>query len=103
MASREARNSRAAGAGINSDTIISAARDFGVLNEGFRRTPIFLQAGESDEVATPVDHRAIHDQLKRAGFSKVRIEYGPGSHEIDPPSLRTALDWFRKVAPLGQN
>ena len=90
-------------AGINSDTVISAARDFGVLNESFRRTPIFLQSGESDGVATPVDHRSIHDQLTRAGFSKVRIEYGAGSHEVDPSSLRTALDWFRKVALPRQN
>jgi predicted esterase len=90
-------------AGINADTVISAARDFGVLNESFRRTPVFLQSGRSDGVATPVDHRRIHDQLKRAGFSEVSIEYGAGSHEVDPRSLRTALDWFRKLAAPGQN
>ncbi len=90
-------------AGINADTVVPAARHFGVLNESFRRTPVFLQSGQKDKVATPVDHRSIHDQLKRAGFREVRIEYGAGSHEVDPPSLRTALDWFRKVAPPGQN
>jgi predicted esterase len=90
-------------AGINTDTLIPAARHFSVLNESFRRTPVFLRSGENDKVATPVDHRSIHDQLKRAGFREVRIEYGAGSHEVDPPSLRTALDWFRKVAPPGQN
>jgi len=90
-------------AGINSDTIISAARHFSVLNESFRRTPVFLQSGRNDEVATPADHRSIHDQLRRAGFSEVRIEYGASSHEVDPPSLRTALDWFRKVARRGLN
>jgi Predicted esterase len=90
-------------AGINSDTVISAARHFSVLNESFRRTPVFLESGQEDKVATPVDHRSIHDQLKRAGFREVRIEYGAGSHEVDPTSLRTALDWFRKVAAPGQN
>lgn len=90
-------------AGINSDTVISAARHFSVLNESFRHTPVFLQSGQKDKVATPVDHRSIHDQLKRAGFREVRIEYGAGSHEVDPPSLRAALDWFRKVAAPGQN
>jgi len=90
-------------AGINSDTVISAARHFSVLNESFRRIPIFLQSGQRDKIATPADHRTIHDQLKHAGFREVRIEYGPGSHEVDPRSLRTALDWFRKVAAPGPN
>jgi predicted esterase len=90
-------------AGINADTVIPAARHFSVLNESFRHTPVFLQSGQEDKVATPVDHRNIHDQLKRAGFTQVRIEYGAGSHEVDPPSLRTALDWFRKVATPAQN
>jgi predicted esterase len=90
-------------AGINSDTVVPAARHFGVLNESFRHTPVFLQSGQRDKVATPVDHRSIHDQLKRAGFREVRIEYGAGSHEVDPQSLRAALDWFRKVAAPGLN
>lgn len=90
-------------AGINADTVIPAARHFSVLNESFRHTPVFLQSGQEDKVATPVDHRNIHDQLKRAGFTQVRIEYGAGSHEVDPPSLRTALDWFCKVATPAQN
>jgi predicted esterase len=90
-------------AGINADTIVSAARHFGVLNERFRRTPVFLQSGQNDTIATPADHRSVHDQLERAGFKEVRIEYGTGSHEVDPPSLRTALDWFRRVAPPGWN
>ena len=90
-------------AGINSDTVIAAARDFGVLNETFRRTPIFLQSGQNDTVATPGDHRSIHGELERAGFREVRIEYWAGSHDLDPRSLRTALDWFRKSAPPRQN
>ena len=90
-------------AGINADTVITAARHFSVLNDRFRRIPIFLQSGQRDKVATPVDHRSIHDQLKRAGFRDVRIEYGAGSHEVDPPSLRAALDWFRTGAVPGLN
>jgi predicted esterase len=90
-------------AGINSDTVIAAARDFGVLNETFRRTPIFLQSGQNDVVATPGDHRSIQGELERAGFRQVRIEYWAGSHDVDPRSLRTALDWFRTLAARGQN
>jgi predicted esterase len=90
-------------AGINADTVISAARHFSVLNESFRRIPVFLQSGQNDTVATPGDHRSIHNELERAGFRELRIEYGAGSHEVDPRSLRVALDWFRKVAGPVQN
>jgi predicted esterase len=90
-------------AGINADTLISAARHFSVLNESFRRIPVFLHSGQNDTVATPGDHRSIHNELERAGFRELRIEYGAGSHEVDPRSLRVALDWFRKVAGPVQN
>ena len=85
-------------AGINSDTIVSAAEHFDVLNETFRRVPVFLQSGEQDEIATPADHRDVRDELIRAGFSYVRLEYEAGSHEVDPVPLRAALDWFRELA-----
>ncbi|HEX4524279.1 MAG TPA: hypothetical protein VH704_12230 [Casimicrobiaceae bacterium] len=90
-------------AGINADTVTPTARHFGVLNESFKRIPVFLQSGQRDTVATPADHRNVRDQLEHAGFSEVRIEYGAGSHEVDPRSLRTALDWFGKVAAPGPN
>ena len=85
-------------AGINQDTIVSGARQFKVLNETFRGVPVFLQSGETDEIATPADHRGVHDELKRAGFRHVRIEYFPGPHAVDPEPLRVALDWFRELA-----
>jgi predicted esterase len=85
-------------AGINSDTIVGAAQHFGVLNDTFRRIPVFLQSGKKDTVATPADHRGIHDQLKRAGFGYVRVEYVAGAHEVDTVRLRAALDWFGELA-----
>lgn len=85
-------------AGINRDTIVDAARQFHVLDENFRRTPIFLQSGEKDEVATPADHRAVADELKRAGFRHVRIEHVAGEHDVDAGPLRGALEWFRELA-----
>jgi predicted esterase len=90
-------------AGINSDTIVPAARHFNVLNETFRRIPVFLQSGEKDEIATPADHQGVRDELQRAGFKYVRFERVAGSHEVDPVPLRAALDWFRGLAahPIG--
>jgi len=85
-------------AGINQDTVVSAARQFKVLDETFRRIPIFLQSGEKDEIATPADHRGVHDELKREGFRRIRVKYFRGSHVVDAGPLRTALDWFRELA-----
>ncbi len=90
-------------AGINADTIVPAAQYFNVLDERFRRIPVFLQSGENDELATPDDHRAVYDGLKRAGFKDVRVKYVAAAHEVDPAPLRAALDWFRTLnGQLGQ-
>jgi predicted esterase len=85
-------------AGINQDTVVSAAQQFKVLDETFRGIPIFLQSGEKDEIATPADHRRVHDELKREGFRRIRVEYFRGPHVVDAGPLRTALDWFRELA-----
>ena len=90
-------------AGINEDTIASAAREMNVLNADYRRIPIFLQSGESDVIATPVDHRRVQGELERAGFKRTRIEYFPGRHEVEPALLRTALQWFSELAAQPAN
>ncbi len=59
-------------AGINQDTIVSAAREFNVLDEAYKGIPIFLQSGLSDEIATPADHRRVQSDLLHAGFRHVR-------------------------------
>jgi hypothetical protein len=51
-----------------------------------------------DAVSTPADHRAVYADLRRAGFRRVRLEYFPGAHEVDPAPLRAALDAFRMTA-----
>ena len=85
-------------AGINQDTLVAAAEQFHVLDAKFRNVPVFLQSGETDVVATPADHRAIYDELKSAGFRRVRLEFVPGAHEVDPGPLRAALDGFRATS-----
>ena len=85
-------------AGTNTDTIVAAAQHFNVLNDAFKGVPVFLQSGDKDEIATPGEHRAIHDDLKRAGFKNVRLKFSDAAHEVDPVPLRAALDWFREMA-----
>ena len=81
-------------AGINQDTLVDAATQFNVLDAGFKRTPIFLQAGALDDVSTPADHQAVASKLRHAGFKNVRLEYFPGAHEVEPGPMRAALEWF---------
>ena len=88
-------------AGMNENVILSAAQDFKVLNERYKRIPVFLQSGDRDEGATPTDHRRIQAELKSAGFKNVRVEYFHGEHDEDAGPLRLALDWFRELAGTG--
>jgi hypothetical protein len=85
-------------AGLPQNTVLDAARQLDLLNDRYRRVPVFLQSGETDEIATMADHRRVQDELRRAGFRNVRIEYFPGPHIVNPSPLRTALDWFAEVA-----
>ena len=87
-------------AGIDTDAVVPAARHFNVLNPDFKRVPIFLQYGDSDDVATPTEHWSVYDELKRAGFKNLRIEKFRGTHEVHPAPLRKALDWFRELAAV---
>jgi predicted esterase len=85
-------------AGINESSLVSAAQSFDVLDDKFKRIPIFLQSGTTDEISSVGDHRTVSSALNRAGFKNVRVEYFTGGHEVDPRPLRTALDWFRQFA-----
>ena len=91
-------------AGINQDTIVSAAQHFKVLNDAYRRIPIFLQSGDRDDVATPADHQRVREELIRAGFANIRVEQFAGPHVVDPGPLLRALNWFRELAarPTGR-
>ena len=89
-------------AGINISTLVDAAQQFNVMNDRFKRIPIFLQSGEADKVSTPADHQKIATELQRVGFKNVRVGVFPGAHEVDPGPFRNALEWFRQftiVAP----
>ena len=87
-------------AGINQDTLIPAAQTFNVMNATFRRTPIYIQSAENDEVATPAAHRDVVSELASMGFKNVRMEVFPGGHTVEPVPLKSALQWFRQFASV---
>ena len=77
-------------AGINQNTVIDGATQFGVLDGAFRRIPVFLQVGDQDDIATPTDHRTLASELRHAGFKNVRVESFVGKHEVEAELLHTA-------------
>lgn len=85
-------------AGINEETVASAARRVGVLNTAYRQLPIFLQGGDFDRVSTPAQHRAVQQALRDEGFTRVRLEFVARRHEVDPQWLPVALEWFSRLA-----
>ncbi len=85
-------------AGINEDTLLAAATRFDVLDARLRHLPVFLQSGRRDDIATPMDHRAIAAALKKAGFDRVRVVSVDGGHQVDAAPLADALEWFVSLA-----
>jgi hypothetical protein len=80
--------------GINQDTLSAAATHFELLKGDFKRVRVFLHAGMKDGIATPDDHRNVIASLDRAGFSRVKVVWTAGGHEVAPETLRRALEWF---------
>ena len=84
--------------GINKETVALAGRRLNVLNDAYRRIPVYLQGGTKDEIATPEAHRAVAAALKRSGFVHVRLEFNEARHAIDTRQLQQALEWFGELA-----
>jgi predicted esterase len=84
--------------GINIETLASFGRRLKVLDEDYRRIPVFIAGGEIDKVATPSAHRAVAASLRKAGFEHVRLEFNALAHKIDPAMLDAALKWFGELA-----
>jgi predicted esterase len=94
FASQHARVAGIFLSGVNEEPVATAARQFKVLDDDFRSVPVFLQAGRSDTVATPAQHREILAELRRRGFRLLRLEVVEGGHKVDATWLQAALEWF---------
>ncbi len=84
-------------AGVNQDPLLPAAEQLGVLDDGFRGMPVFLQSGTADRVATPVQHRRLLSGLERAGFTRLKLATVDRGHEVDAAPLPEALAWFAEA------
>ncbi len=60
-----------------------------------RDLPIFLSAGDNDEVADKESTADSYKAMVKKGFKKVRFEQFDGGHQLNHAHLQAALDWFR--------
>jgi len=81
--------------GMNEERITEAYQRF-KPGRDFLRTPIFLNSGMYDIVATPEQQNAVEKSMRRTGFENIRHEAFPGGHELPPKRLLAALRWLRK-------
>jgi hypothetical protein len=81
--------------GMNEERITEAYQRF-KPGRDFLRTPIFLNSGMYDIVATPEQQNAVEKSMRRTGFENIRHEAFPGGHELPPKRLLAALRWLRR-------
>jgi hypothetical protein len=81
--------------GMNEERITEAYQRFKPGGD-FLRTPIFLNSGMYDMVATPEQQNAVVDSMRRTGFNNIRHATFPGRHELPPARLLEGLRWLRK-------
>ena len=63
-----------------------------------RDLPIFLSAGENDEISSKALTDKSHGAMVAQEFKNVRFEHFVGGHQLNHPHLEAALDWFLKGA-----
>jgi hypothetical protein len=81
--------------GMNEERITESYRRFNPGRD-FLRTPIFLNSGVHDIVATLEQQNAVVESMQRTGFNNIRHTTFPGGHELPQARLLEGLRWLRK-------
>jgi hypothetical protein len=81
--------------GMNEERITESYRRFNPGRD-FLRTPIFLNSGVHDIVATLEQQNAVVESMQRTGFNNIRHTTFPGGHELPRARLLEGLRWLRK-------
>jgi hypothetical protein len=93
-----ARGYRIAGiflSGMNEERITEAYHRFNPGRD-FLNTPIFLNSGLNDIVATLDQQNSVENSMRRTGFKNIRHTTFPGGHELPPARVQEGLRWLRK-------
>jgi surfactin synthase thioesterase subunit len=88
--------------GCNQDMASQAMRRKAADKEAFRKIPIFLSTGESDQISTVVDTVKVRNSMRKSGFTTLRLETYPGEHQLHTPHIGVALDWFEQINKAGE-
>jgi hypothetical protein len=64
----------------------------------FQKIPIFVSAGETDNVQKPDTIKQALENMKSGGYKTVKAEWHPGAHQMSKEHLTAALDWFESQA-----
>jgi phospholipase/carboxylesterase len=61
-------------------------------------TPVYLAAGEADEMVPPENTERLAGLLREAG-AEVTLDWQPGGHSIGREEIEAARDWLTKIVP----
>src|SRR5215204_5200141 len=61
-------------------------------------TPVYLAAGEADEMVPPENTERLAGLLREAG-AEVTLDWQPGGHSIGREEIEATRDWLTKIVP----
>jgi hypothetical protein len=82
--------------GVNEDRLSEGYRTFHP-GASFLRTPVYISAGQLDNVARIGDQQNVKRLIERTGFTRVRLESTSYGHAVSRSAIREALRWFREL------
>lgn len=63
----------------------------------WHKIPIFVSAGETDNVQKPESIKVSLEMLKKGGYHTERSEWHPGGHQAKAEHIPMALEWFESL------
>lgn len=85
--------------GCNQDMATTGLNNYTPSRSEFRKTPIYLSAGNKDEVAPVEKAEKVQRSMESTGFRTVRLETYDGGHDPFIPHITESLKWFTENAP----
>ena len=82
--------------GINDDKMSESYKTY-QPGPGFLNIPVWISGGNEDEIATPGLEGQMMANMRRTGFTRIRLEHFPAGHRMSRSELKLGLRWFRKL------
>lgn len=82
--------------GINDDKMSESYKTY-QPGRAFLHIPVWISGGNEDPIATPGLEGQMMANMRRTGFTRVRLEHFAGVHQVKRSEVKLALRWFREV------